>query len=199
MTIRIKKKERETISVDKKIFIILGVIAILVVPKILNINFIANLFNEKEEASENINLTEAYVSKIKESTIEVSVNDEIVSVSLIGANTSNPDSELGIKTTEYLQKFLNEGQKVYLEYEPDLYNENSVYLWLSDEVTSSKKDVESKMLNGILISKGYAVNAIISSNPDYNNYFGVIRYNAEKNKVGFWKYPEFATTMEGEK
>lgn len=112
-------------------------------------------------------------------TIAVEYSSEEVRVRLIGINTPEsvaPDEyleETGKENTEegkaasaFLKEYLADTEYVYLEFDETLnddYGRLLAYVWIS----GTGKDVETQMLNGIMLTKGYAEIMIIPPNTKY--------------------------------
>lgn len=112
-------------------------------------------------------------------TIAVEYSSEEVRVRLIGINTPEsvaPDDyleETGKENTEegkvasdFLKEYLADTTYVYLEFDETLNDEYGrllAYVWVS----GTGKDVETQMLNGIMLTKGYAELMIIPPNTKY--------------------------------
>ena len=112
-------------------------------------------------------------------TIAVEYSSEEVRVRLIGINTPEsvaPDDyleETGKENTEegkvasdFLKEYLADTTYVYLEFDKsinDEYGRLLAYVWVS----GTGKDAETQMLNGIMLTKGYAELMIIPPNTKY--------------------------------
>lgn len=112
-------------------------------------------------------------------TIAVEYSGEEVRVRLIGINTpesvaseeyldktGKENTEEGKAASAFLKEYMADTEYVYLEFDETLnddYGRLLAYVWL----TETGKDVETQMLNGIMLTKGYAELMIIPPNVKY--------------------------------
>lgn len=112
-------------------------------------------------------------------TIAVEYSGEEVRVRLIGINTpesvaseeyldktGKENSEEGKQASVFLKEYVADTEYVYLEFDETLnddYGRLLAYVWLSE----TGKDVETQMLNGIMLTKGYAELMSIAPNTKY--------------------------------
>lgn len=112
-------------------------------------------------------------------TIAVQYSGEEVRVRLIGINTpesvaseeyldktGKENTEEGKQASAFLKEYVSDTEYVYLEFDEilnDDYGRLLAYVWL----TETGKDVETQMLNGIMLTKGYAELMIIAPNTKY--------------------------------
>ena len=130
-------------------------------------------------------------------TIWVNVDGKKKKVRFIGIDTPesvNPDENKNTKegklASNYTKKRLKKGMTIYLEYDndkTDLYGRVLAYIWLKDNVTNSRSDVEKYMYNAELVREGYAKVLTVKPNVKYSDIFDEINNTAKENKKGIWK------------
>ena len=92
--------------------------------------------------------------------------------------TGKENSEEGVTTSDFVKTQISEGDTVFLEYDTsreDKYGRTLAYVWL--EVPNNTQDtteVATKMLNGILLEKGYAEVMTVAPNVAYADIFAKI-------------------------
>lgn len=120
-------------------------------------------------------------------TIVVNLNDEDVTVRLIGVDAPesvNPDelknTAEGVESSDFLKEFLSDYEEVYLDFDSDIiddYGRVLAYVWLCDPYESGEleivtaEEVKEKMLQGILLSNGYAKTMKVLPNIKYFTLF----------------------------
>lgn len=120
-------------------------------------------------------------------TIVVNLNDEDVTVRLIGVDAPesvNPDESKntaeGIEASAFAKEFLSDYDELYLDYDSDItddYGRLLAYVWLSEPwkpgelgiVTADR--VKEDMLQGILLANGYAKPMKVLPNIKYFTLF----------------------------
>ena len=124
-------------------------------------------------------------------------NDENEYIRLIGIDTPesvHPDdernTEYGNIASNYTKSLLSGTTTVFLQYDEertDQYGRTLAYVWLSPGADlTSRQDIASFMLNGILIRNGYAIDRTYPPNIKYADIFAELRQEAEATKAGFW-------------
>ena len=89
--------------------------------------------------------------------------------------TGKENSEEGVTASDFVKTQISEGDVVFLEYDTsreDKYGRTLAYVWL--EVPNNTQDiteVATKMLNGILLEKGYAEVMTVAPNVAYADIF----------------------------
>ena len=92
--------------------------------------------------------------------------------------TGKENSEEGVSASDFVKTQISEGDTVFLEYDTsreDKYGRTLAYVWL--EVPNNTQDiteVATKMLNGILLEKGYAEVMTVAPNVAYADIFAKI-------------------------
>lgn len=182
------------------IFIILAFVFCLCVTVLNN----TNTSNSKTPTTSDIiseeNKVNAIVSRVIDGdTLLVEINGNEERVRLIGVDTPesvNPDqsknSKEGKEASDYTKSIIKEGQIVYLEYDKetnDKYGRTLAYVWLTDDIPTvpTMDEISEYMLNGILLSNGYAKTMKIKPNTKYSYRFDLIEMKAKSNSEGFWK------------
>ena len=89
--------------------------------------------------------------------------------------TGKENSEEGVSATEFVKTQISEGDVVFLEYDTnreDNYGRTLAYVWLEEPHNArDKTEVATKMLNGILLAKGYAEVMTVKPNVAYASIF----------------------------
>lgn len=115
-------------------------------------------------------------------TIVVNKDGEDIKVRFIGVDAAESvhsdetlNTEEGVVAADYLKSIISAGDRLYIQLdvdEYDVYDRTLAYVWISNEVDiNSKADVEKYMLNGIMVSKGYAVAKRYPPNIKYAEMF----------------------------
>ena len=92
--------------------------------------------------------------------------------------TGKENSEEGVSASDFVKTQISEGDTVFLEYDTSRevkYGRTLAYVWL--EVPNNTQDiteVATKMLNGILLEKGYAEVMTVAPNVAYADIFAKI-------------------------
>lgn len=170
-------------------------------------DFFTNLLTSipaNDEASVTSNSLEevTLVRVIDGDTIIVSNGDSEEKVRLIGIDTPescSPDkwknNEFGGYASDYTKSLLNGIDTLYLAYDEeqtDQFGRTLAYVWLNNNVnTSSEQDIETYMLNAILLEDGYAMNKEYKPNVCYADCFNGLREVAQNNNTGLWQYDGF--------
>ncbi len=144
-------------------------------------------------------LTKASLIRVVDGdTIIVDFGDgEDTRVRLIGIDTPesvHPDaeknSELGRMASDYTKSLLSGVSSVYIQFDTDTtdkYGRTLAYVWLKDiKDTTSVQNVSNYMVNGILVTDGYAVDKVFEPNVMYADIFAELREEAEENQRGLW-------------
>lgn len=145
-------------------------------------------------------LTEATVERVVDGdTLKVTLADGTSQrVRLIGINT--PESvapEEGRNTVEgadasaFLKDYLVEGQRVWLMFDEDPYDQYDrmlAYVWTEiPRDFTSPDEVRTKMLNGYLADQGYAVVHAYEPNDAYCDLLHDLADDAERAGRGLWR------------
>ncbi len=126
-----------------------------------------------------------------------SENEKNIRVRLIGIDTPesvHPDSDkntkAGVIASDYTKELLKNTTTLYLQYDTsstDQYGRSLAYVWLKPVADlNSVQNVSNYMLNGILLSDGYAIDKVYQPNVYYTDIFAEIREDAEQNLRGLW-------------
>ena len=139
-------------------------------------------------------------------TIKVNLDGEEVYVRLIGIDTPesvNPDEEknnvYGTLASLHTKQLLDGVNKVYLEFDQgatDKYGRVLAYVWLNNTILQGKLNIESSMLNGIILKDGYAVDVVYEPNSKYASQFAAIRNDAKNAKAGLWSDENFVALVD---
>jgi len=130
-------------------------------------------------------------------TIVVLYADEETKVRLIGIDTPesvNPDesrnSEYGETASRYTKSLLYGKNTVFLQFDEersDMYGRTLAYVWLKGDVdVNDTQDISNYMLNGLLITNGYAIDKMYLPNIRYADTFSILRADAYAQKAGLW-------------
>jgi len=144
-------------------------------------------------------LVNASIEKIVDGdTLKVEINNKSYKVRLIGIDSPesvNPDvaknTPEGKKASNYVKTKLKIGQVVYLQSDKsdtDKYGRLLRYVWLKKpKDANDPEEIESSMLNAIIIKAGYA--KAVQYKPDIRNkdIFSNLEEAAKKEKKGIWK------------
>lgn len=118
-------------------------------------------------------------------------------VRLIGVDTPesvHPDAEknteYGEIASNYTKTLLSGTNTLFLQYDvekEDQYGRTLAYVWLTPGADiTSKQDISSFMLNGILVRNGYALDKTFPPNIRYADIFAELCQEAEAMRSGFW-------------
>lgn len=137
----------------------------------------------KQKEEQRRTLVEAEVIGVVDGdTIKVEVNGEEKKVRLIGIDAPesvHPDetrnSEVGKLASDFTKDILEDYLIVYLQYDEerqDQYGRELCYVWLSDNVdVYDSEDIDTYMLNAIILQEGYAEAISYYPNVFYAEYF----------------------------
>lgn len=140
-------------------------------------------------------------------TLKVNLEGSDIYVRLIGIDTPesvNPDEEknntYGALASAHTKQLLSGVEKVYLEFDQgatDKYGRVLAYVWLDkSSILSGKNNIESSMLNGIILKDGYAMDVVYEPNTKYASKFASIRNDAQNAKAGLWSDEGFVALWE---
>jgi len=120
-------------------------------------------------------------------TIVVNLNDEDVTVRLIGVDAPesvNPDESKntaeGVEASDFVKEFLSGYDEVYLDYDSDItddYGRLLAYVWLCEPWEPGERGivtvdrVKEEMLQGVLLENGYAKTMKVLPNIKYFTLF----------------------------
>jgi len=115
-------------------------------------------------------------------TIVVNKDGKEVKVRFIGVDAAESvhsdeslNTEEGVAASEYLKSIISAGDRLYIQTdmeEYDVYDRVLAYVWISNDVdVESETDIEKYMLNGIMVSEGYAVAKRYPPNVRYAKVF----------------------------
>lgn len=137
----------------------------------------------KQKEEQRRTLVEAEVIGVVDGdTIKVEVSGEEKKVRLIGIDAPesvHPDetrnSEVGKLASDFTKDILEDYPIVYLQYDEerqDQYGRELCYVWLSDNVdVYDSEDIDTYMLNAIILQEGYAEAISYYPNVFYAEYF----------------------------
>ena len=136
-------------------------------------------------------------------TLVVNDNGTQKKIRLIGIDTpesvhsdASQNNEYGELASSYTKDILSGKETIYLQYDEgktDMYGRTLAYVWLTSDVDIYDiSDIQSEMLNGILVCDGYAYDKTYEPNDMYADTFHLLRCNAEGEERGLWIYNEFA-------
>lgn len=146
--------------------------------------------NQEEKKSKAIKVTKAKIERVVDGdTIDVYFNGKRQRIRLIGCNTpesvaskeyldktGKKNTSAGKKASKFTKKLCKTGTLVYLEKDKentDKYGRVLRYVWLKKppKYDRDKSIIKEKMLNAILIDKGYAELMTIKPNIKYAKTF----------------------------
>lgn len=119
---------------------------------------------------------------------------EKVRLSSISAPKKGPfllsiPEEKAVDSYLYLEKLLLPGTVVYMEYTDrnrDVYGRLLRHIWLDIPDGTTEEEVEDKMVNAILLRKGFA--KVYMPDKNYKNVLLDIQNKAKKEKLGIWEH-----------
>ncbi len=125
-------------------------------------------------------------------TIEVIIDSKKYKVRLIGIDCPEYTSKVEFYGKEAAQytKLILLNKTVFLEKdvsETDKFGRLLCYVWLEIPLEISKKEIESKMFNGLLLKNGYANAFTYPPDIKYSTIFKELASDAIKNDIGLWK------------
>lgn len=143
-----------------------------------------NLSNSPEETTyEKANV----VRVVDGDTIIVTTDGDEERVRMIGIDTpesvaseeylkksGKKNTKAGKEASNYTKSILKKGSVVYLEKDKsnkDAYDRLLRYVWIEKPDKINKKSIKEKMVNGILVSKGYAKAKEYKPNTKYSKIF----------------------------
>lgn len=131
-------------------------------------------------------------------TIVVSIDNENVKVRLIGVDTpesvasqeyldktGKQNTQEGKTASAFTKEVLSHCDAVYLQADEgdlDKYGRALRYVWIEVPSEISKEEIEEKMLQGILLSNGYAKTMSIKPNVKYAETFSEIQADYEADR-----------------
>jgi micrococcal nuclease len=113
-------------------------------------------------------------------------------VRFIGVDTPESTTEhepFGEEAAAYTDSILNVGLSVELQLdldERDRYGRLLAYVWLSPPATGDAADARAKMLNAMLVEKGYAMVLTVPPNIAYVDLFVTLQLEARRAARGLW-------------
>lgn len=136
-------------------------------------------------------LQEAEIMRVVDGdTLLARVNGKKTRIRLTGINAPesvHPDesknTEEGRRSSAYLKSLIQEGDKVYLEYDispQDQHGRDLCYVYYVE-------DGELVMLNEKMLLDGYAYTIVVEPNVKYRERFAEDMKQAKKNKAGLWQ------------
>ena len=160
------------------------------------------------EQKENIGIQDALlpatlIRVVDGDTLIVGIDENEIRVRLIGVDTPesvNPDASknttYGEVASTYTKSLLQDVDTVYLQLDEELKDQHDrvlAYVWLKGDVNvSNKQDVANYMLNGVLVSDGYAKDKVYPPNVRYADVFTELCEEAVTMKRGLWEDESFA-------
>jgi len=157
----------------------------IIIPLIIILCSIIVIFNPFQSTD----YTVSTIEKVFDGdTIYVNIENENYVVRLIGVNTPEVKGKyikkneyFGPEASKYLKNLLPIGTVVYLESDiedKDKYDRLLRYVYLKPD---------GKMVNEILLEKGYAQTMTIEPNIKYSSKFKELEKKAKENSIGKWK------------
>lgn len=175
----IEEKRRKKMKRPKLLFSIL--LALIILSCVLAFH-LAKKSQPEEKISENTLYKVVNVSD--GDTFVIDCDGDEVTVRLLGVDTPesvHPDSEKNSPEGEIASEFtkdLLEGKSVSLKFDEEMYDKYDrvlAYVYLDE-----------KMVNALLLEKGYAKVTIYEPNDKYKTYFQSLELMAKLKKAGFW-------------
>lgn len=131
-------------------------------------------------------------------TIWVDIDGTREKIRFVGVNT--PELARDGKPAEFMaeeaKNFTSNALKdkeIYLEKDVtdrDKYDRMLRYIWLEKPTSNpTKEDIEEKILNGILVKKGYAYSNYYKPDTKYQKYLDKIEKSAQNKTLGIWSDP----------
>lgn len=142
--------------------------------------------NDTEESVSKETFTKAAVIRVVDGdTLVAYVDGTEQKIRLIGIDTPesvHPDAskntQEGIDASNYTKSLITDGQIVYLEKDvsdTDQYGRLLRYVWLQEPDKITQEEIESKMLNAILVKNGYAKVKTFEPDHKYEKNFLIIK------------------------
>lgn len=165
--------------------------------------FLEYASEQQEDRNQASLLQEASLIRVIDGdTIVVCIEGQEKDVRLIGIDSPesvNPDEskncEYGKYASEYTKELLKDVDVVYLQFDEkkeDLYGRVLAYVWLSNDVNTSKiGDVSEYMVNAIILENGYAKNKDYQPNCKYSTEFTGFCMAAALQQNGLWSYEDY--------
>lgn len=167
------------------LLVIVGILALLTLCFLKDLSFVPKFGTEAIPELEAVDL----VRVVDGDTIIVLKDGQETRVRLIGINTpesvapegySTSNTQEGILASEYTKELLSDVSVVYLEKdvsETDKYGRLLRYVWLEEPNPDASifSEIETKMLNGILLSSGVAEEKAYPPDTKYQSYFSMIK------------------------
>lgn len=148
--------------------------------------------NNIEDSKNNIELTEAKVTKIVDGdTIWVDINGDEEKVRFIGVNCPEYTTKIepyGKEATEYTTNELL-GKTIYLQKdvsETDDYNRLLRYIWLEKVDNINEENIRQYLFNAKLVLNGYAQSNYYKPDISLQNYLEKFENEAKENHLGMW-------------
>ncbi len=113
-------------------------------------------------------------------------------VRFIGVDTPESTTQhepFGKEASAYTASILNVGRSVDLQIdldERDRYGRLLAYVWLSPPTTGDETEARAKMLNAMLVEKGYAMVLTVPPNIAYVDLFVALQLEARNAARGLW-------------
>lgn len=113
-------------------------------------------------------------------------------VRFIGVDTPESTTEhepFGKEAAAYTASILSVGRSVDLEFdldERDRYGRLLAYVWLSPPTTGDATEARARMLNAMLVEKGYAMVLTVPPNIAYVDLFVTLQLEARNAARGLW-------------
>jgi micrococcal nuclease len=113
-------------------------------------------------------------------------------VRFIGVDTPESTTQhepFGKEASAYTASILNVGRSVDLQIdldERDRYGRLLAYVWLSRPATGDATEARAKMLNAMLVEKGYAMVLTVPPNIAYVDLFVALQLEARTAGRGLW-------------
>jgi micrococcal nuclease len=127
-------------------------------------------------------------------TLIVNINDEEYTVRLIGIDCEesvNPNkeknSEEGREASRFTKSIISNEQTLYMTVDTsdtDMYGRLLRYVWTE---TPDPNNIDTTMLNAIILSEGYAVAKDYEPDTYYSELFHDIQDTAEEQRKGLWE------------
>ena len=112
-----------------------------------------------------------------------------VRVRLLGVDAPDGGEPLRGHANAFARAKLPEGRTVLLEFGPQMWDSQGrllAYVWLTAPGTSDVWEATGRMLNAVLLDKGYAHIEAKHENPKYGAVFRSVERSAKRAKRGIW-------------
>lgn len=159
--------------------------------------------SEEESADQQEHLREVTLVRVVDGdTLIVDCDGDQVRVRLLEVDTpesvhvdSSRNNEYGTMASDFTKLYLKNKTTLYLSYDEeneDLYGRTLAYVWMSKDVNiENREDIETYMLNAILIKEGMARVTVYAPNDHYQDIMEELQQKAQEDRVGLWKYDEY--------